>query len=114
MKKITKKVLAVVLSFVFVLSAVPVIKPAIVANAANITRGYTTKEEAYNWGSYYDNTNVGTTVQEKETDKWYKFTLGAAREFIFAAVIAIEWKRLLLNYLEIIQELIGKIFLMRY
>lgn len=79
MKKITKKVLAVVLSFVFVLSAVPVIKPAIVANAANITRGYTTKEEAYNWGSYYDNTNVGTTVQEKETDKWYKFTLGAGK-----------------------------------
>lgn len=58
MKKVAKRVLAVVLSFVFVLSVVPAIKPAIVAKAANITEGYTTKEEAYNWGSYYDNTNV--------------------------------------------------------
>ena len=79
MKKVAKRVLAVVLSFVFVLSVVPAIKPAIVAKAANITEGYTTKEEAYNWGSYYDNTNVGTTVQENETDKWYKFTLGAGK-----------------------------------
>lgn len=79
MKNITKRVLAVVLSFVFVLSVVPAIKPAIVANAANIAGGYTTKEEAYNWGSYYDNTNVGTTVQENETDKWYKFTLDTGK-----------------------------------
>ncbi len=85
MKKITKRVLAVVLSFVFVLSVVPVIKPAIVANAASIEGGYTTKDEAYNWGPYYNNTNVGTTVQENETDKWYKFTLGAGKRIYLSS-----------------------------
>lgn len=79
MKINVKKVLAVVLSFVFVLSVVPEIKPAIVANAATIAGGYTTKEEAYNWGSYYANANVGTTVQANESDKWYKFTLGVGK-----------------------------------
>lgn len=39
MKINVKKVLAVVLSFVFVLSVVPEIKPAIVANAATIAGG---------------------------------------------------------------------------
>lgn len=53
--------------------------PTNTAKAASTLNGtYTSKTEAYNWGSYSANKSVTMNMPDDENEEWFKFTLSAS------------------------------------
>ena len=72
MKKRTQNIFSILLVFALMLCTLPATK----ADAAStLTGGYTSKTNAYNWGSYVANRSITMSMPEDEDEEWFKFTL---------------------------------------
>lgn len=74
MKKRTQNIFSILLVFALMLCTFPVNKAGA---ASTLTGGYTSKTEAYNWGSYVANRSITMRMPEDENEEWFKFTLSA-------------------------------------
>ncbi len=73
MKIFFNKMLCIIVSLTFILSAIPVFESK--AAVSTITGGYDSQSTAYNWGSYELAKTAQITLSSGQNDMWVKFTL---------------------------------------
>lgn len=68
-----KKILSMVLAIVCIIGLFPTAK--VEASIVTVNGGYTTRANAYSWGTYSTTNTITVVLPETEEDFWVKFTL---------------------------------------
>ena len=68
-----KKILSMVLAIVCIIGLFPTAK--VEASTVTVNGGYTTRANAYSWGTYSTINTITVVLPETEEDFWVKFTL---------------------------------------